>query len=561
MRRRSILALLVGLCAASLGSFASVRAEEPKPPETKPSPSLVSPPALAKRGDLITVKGKGLATATVWLCPIVASPCGKAEQVIKHEDETLTFATPGAALGTYRVRIKDAAGNGLGDYAGDLTIDAPRLEVTNLIPLIPYPDLPNLPSAAKGNANCRKTFKLTAIGSGFSELPYENVLLFNNGDTLAAPDSPCGFKVEITNSGRRAVFSGIPYDYHGIHAVQVQVGNTKKPDDPGRSVTFSQVGEGVPLLVAVGIAVALALAVYGLMSTSRQRRAMPFSQRIGSWFLEEETNSYSLSKFQFYAWTLAAVLGYLYLAAARSLVQGALELPAPPEGLATLLATAAGTTVVATGITSVKGSKGSGDFEPSFADFLTHGGVVAPERFQFFIWTLVGVLGFLAVTLLHTPADIQELPKIPEGFAALTGISALGYLGGKLARPAGPKITTVLADTKQRPVKLVVTGTMLPTTGKFTITDLEGNTRLGPDPLPLTKEVTKDGKATTETRVTTLNSDEATSKDRAKMLSIELDDAVADLLKPRTAPDKKGYRLAVIDPDGQRAEGDIALTS
>jgi hypothetical protein len=157
-------------------------------------------------------------------------------------------------------------------------------------------------------------------------------------------------------------------------------------------------------------------------------------------FIEPETNTYSLSRLQLILWTAAAVVAYVYLAASQSLVQWRWELPDVPEGLPALLGVSVGTTALALGATEVRGSKGAGPLHPALGDFVTSGGVLAPERLQFFVWTIIGVVGFVAATLAQDPATVAELPKVPSNFVPLMGVSALGYLAGKVARKAGPII-------------------------------------------------------------------------------------------------------------------------
>lgn len=135
------------------------------------------------------------------------------------------------------------------------------------------------------------------------------------------------------------------------------------------------------------------------------------------------------------------------------------------NGWPTLLGVSAATTVAAVGITANRGSKGSGPVEPSFADFISSGGRVTGDRFQFFVWTLVGLLGFLLLVLLADPSGLKELPDVPQGFLYLMGISAAGYLGGKVVRLPGPVIQQLLvsatpltrdAQGKEQPVKLTI---------------------------------------------------------------------------------------------------------
>ena len=99
--------------------------------------------------------------------------------------------------------------------------------------------------------------------------------------------------------------------------------------------------------------------------------------------------------------------------------------------------------MLSAGVTGVQGGKGSGEFGPSLSDLITSGGVVAPERLQYLLWTLIGSIAFLSYTLSISPAELHDLPKIPDGFLTLSGISAAGYIGGKVARGPGPKLTRV----------------------------------------------------------------------------------------------------------------------
>ena len=157
-------------------------------------------------------------------------------------------------------------------------------------------------------------------------------------------------------------------------------------------------------------------------------------------FLDRETNTYSLSKYQFYLWTLAALFSYTYFALSRVLIQNG-SLPDVPGSLPGIIAIGAGTAIGSQIVTAVRGPKGSGQELPSLGDFVTSGGVAAPERVQMFVWTNLGVLAFCLVTLHSPPWQISELPRIQEGLMYLMGISSAGYLGGKLARKPGPVLS------------------------------------------------------------------------------------------------------------------------
>jgi len=65
------------------------------------------------------------------------------------------------------------------------------------------------------------------------------------------------------------------------------------------------------------------------------------------------------------------------------------------------------------------------------------------------------------LVFLHDPATIQELPQMPDGFLALMGISAGGYLGGKLLRKPGPKIDKVVVTPQGNLLNVEVYGGVL----------------------------------------------------------------------------------------------------
>ena len=167
----------------------------------------------------------------------------------------------------------------------------------------------------------------------------------------------------------------------------------------------------------------------------------PFSARTVL-FLDPETDTYSLSKLQFYLWTLAAVFGYVYLVLSRLFVQGA-EWPQVPDNLPGIVGIGIGTAVGAQVATNIRGPKGSGTELPNLGDFVMSGGVVAVDRVQMLVWTLLGVGIFVVAVAQHGPTDIEKLDSIPSTLLVLSGISTAGYLGGKLARKPGPVLDEI----------------------------------------------------------------------------------------------------------------------
>jgi hypothetical protein len=143
---------------------------------------------------------------------------------------------------------------------------------------------------------------------------------------------------------------------------------------------------------------------------------------------------------------VAALFAYSYLFISQVYVQHTGTWPDIPSNLPGIILVAAGTAVGAQIVTSSRGSKGAGDEEPSLADFITSGGVVAPDRFQMFVWTILGVGAFAYSVLQKSPGLITELPTVPNNLLVMMGISSAGYLGGKMARKAGPVINQITVD-------------------------------------------------------------------------------------------------------------------
>ena len=216
-----------------------------------------------------------------------------------------------------------------------------------------------------------------------------------------------------------------------------------------KRVVFSKISETALRVLAIGVSLVIALIVLGLVwkGIGVYRIAGENYTPLQSFFLDKETNSYSLSKFQLLAWTTVAVFGYIYLLFCQSLIQWNFTFPNIPSGWPTLLGVSAATTVTAVGITSSRGPKGAGPVSPSLADFITSGGMVMSSRFQFFVWTLVGCAGFLFLTLKNDPSSLTALPDVPSGFLYLMGISAAGYLGGKLVNLPGPVVKQLLVSS------------------------------------------------------------------------------------------------------------------
>jgi len=204
-------------------------------------------------------------------------------------------------------------------------------------------------------------------------------------------------------------------------------------------MTWSDVTEA-SILVALGLSI-IPLLLVGF-GTRQMIDTGVKSGLFSTFLLDPQTNSLSLSKFQFYVWTATAIFGYIYLLIANLFVQQTGQFPDVPSSLPWIFGTSIGTSIGIGAITSVRGPKGAGEIRPKLSDLITAGGVVQPDRLQYLVWTLVGASGYV-LTILHLdPRGLSKLPTIPTTLLTLGGVSAAGYVGGRLATKVGPVVDT-----------------------------------------------------------------------------------------------------------------------
>jgi hypothetical protein len=415
------------------------------------------------RGQQIVLSGANLPTAAesvrVRLGTLILP-------VVQVGDTSLTFRIPSdAPLGQQPLSVIIAGGENKEEIVITLTMTGGKkfftvlsdevgpLKLESVAPLVSYPSQKNY-------------FDFKVLGQGFSRRGNDNhIEIEKQGELRIRWDDTESSTAELDRAkydGRGFVVSDRQLEIRDLNKgvyrpplkLRVRIGD--QVTEPV-IVTFAVVGEKTPLWASIWVVIGLLVIVVLVTSSGLGSKITPDGLKVGllgRFVLDPETDTYSLSKLQFYLWTFAAVFGYCFLTISRSLIQGQFELADIPEGLPGIIGASAGTTVLATGITNARGPKGAGLVHPALSDFITTGGVVAPERFQFLIWTLLGVGSFAFLIALHDPANLTDLPKIPPGFLYLMGISSAGYLGGKFARKPGPVIDTAVAQEGSLKIEL-----------------------------------------------------------------------------------------------------------
>jgi hypothetical protein len=519
------------------------RPAAPAAPAAAPTPFPVlesMQPTEVARGGSVIFRGQNLPTnldeITVYLN---GNKIEKAVRATAPDKTSFIFAVPNDIdLGKYNVRVdlkinkQDVPFTATIPNDGMLTVFSEfgksEPKITGVYPLVSYPE--------DSQQKDKKIYGFDVVGEGFSTRSKDNGLVINQTEIpVCWSGKDCSAnaaKGEVKNSQQLHFEWMVPDRFMGGTQVQVRVGQTYSPPF---AVTLSRVTLKFPKYVSIAVMVGFFGLVFWLLSGGfRNVIAGRKYSILSALFLDQETETYSLSRLQFFIWTAVAILTYLYLLLSRSLVQGHFEFVDVPSGLPGIILISGGTTVMAQAITKSKGSKGAGEIHPSLADLVSTGGVVVPERFQFFIWTILGAAAFVFIVFLNDPGTIQDLPSVPSGFLQLMGVSSAGYLGGKIARRAGPVIDEIM--TKVGSLEFILKGRNLSKDANFRIGDQEiPSDRIESGFKPEIMEADTEGEPNT-----------------GKMISLKIKNPDPSWLKDNS-------ELTIINPDGQKATLNYAV--
>jgi hypothetical protein len=392
-------------------------------------------PAVTTRGALVTVTGQSLPPdALVQLDTLPVVPALSTSP----DGGTLSFWVPSTietdagpaplSLGVHAVHV---LGRGPGKVdapfalpsTGRLTIvgeTSDELKLSAVIPDVLFQDSPE---------------GVTLLGEGFSPVGEDHALVIDGRDVRVCW-SQCddGVRGTVDPSGREIVFSGLDLAA-GVHKVQLRRGSMLARAALTLTVArcdavWIKIGAGVIVAALFAVLIVAAWGVSRNITYSVGKKPYGFLARL---FIDPETDTYSLGRLQFFLWSAVASFGWTYLVLVQAYVQRRFDTPDVPSSLPGIIAISAGTSVTALGIKNVKGPEGAGSVDPGWGDFLTTGGIVAPEKFQFLLWTVLGVAAFTFAVLETDVGHMTALPNIPHNLLYLMGVSSFGFLGGKLA--------------------------------------------------------------------------------------------------------------------------------
>jgi hypothetical protein len=443
-----ILAFLHGAFTASAEDPGNAKTTTPDTKQTlgtQPASVVTVNPQNAVRGAVVTVTltapPKDAKTVEVLLDAIhvsVPNPYPNGTYRVQIPADSKPDSPGFVPLGKHRVSVV-VDGEW---FTGNEFVDVDRPE--------PAPKLTSISPKYLVDGSADRTLTLT--GNNFAtDIQEDNQILF---DDIVEPviwggcPPPTGSKSEEKPIIYGKVVDRFTITLCNVHlpeknSVEVNVRQGEHDTASGLRLTISHLGESSIILWSFGVVLTCVALVFFLAYFARKYRIG--DTRYGMWsilFLDLETKTFSLSKLQFYLWTGAAILTYTYLVIGRLFVQR-LDFPDVPSSLPGIIAIGAGTLIGSQFVTNVRGPKGGGPEKPGLGDFVTSGGVAAPDRVQMLVWTLVGVIGFCVATFLIEPWTISALPKIGDSLMLLMGISSAGYLGGKLARKPGPVLNEI----------------------------------------------------------------------------------------------------------------------
>jgi len=420
----------------------------PAPPSEPPSIRQLVGNADVVRGSPVTVLGKNLppdgAAITLWLGPQKLGP----PNFVAKDGTSLSFVVPGgspeskgdfATLGwaLLRIEIKAPAAypamTTLSFDAGYLHVVSDvktALTLTKADPPVVSPDSPHIWLFGEGMGGTGADYALRRDGREL-KLCWEE-------------KTPCIGNHARFISAHQLEIDG-PFDgWEGLHDLGLRRGDVAF-DAPNTVRFIAYTSTNIRLIALAASFGIIGLVLAAALSNRRTISAPGDSRSAATLLLDPETDTYSLAKFQLVAWSVAGVLGYLYLTLSRAIAQGYVDIADVPDNLPTMLGVSAGTAAISMGIAAAKGPKAAGDVHPGLADLVGTGGVIAADRFQLLLWTLVAIATFLFTVFRVDPAMLGALPKIPANLLQLSTVSSGAYLAGKLMRNAGPVVDTVIA--------------------------------------------------------------------------------------------------------------------
>jgi hypothetical protein len=491
----------------SSGAGSSAKGAPPAPPASAVEVPQAFPDSAV--GDEITARGANLADKKIAVALRAMDSKRVEATVVRIAAGEFVFRVPDTATGRYHVLTKIAEGDE--QYSGDLRIVAAEPLIRRIVAISPWSKLlggrfdveiigERLPPPAEcrgelasrcmtllldneplelRQCTVRAPARATAPVGSPTVAPADGTVPSRqlSGSTTLVPEAPTPSCASLAESelpdrnkdgvedacfwpsrpAQRVCVHGLTIREYGS-ARLLQVSATGRMSQP-INIHVSRLTPRSIKWVSFAFFVALLGALVSVGHHVREAAAGNTTRiSVLSWMLlDEQTNTYSLSKTQLLLWAAVIIYCYVYFFLASVYVQGSFEFPALPRNFGWLLGVTGGTTVFTTMLTRARGSKGAGGPRPALSDLVSTGGVLAPDRAQFLAWTIIGCIGYVVLVLKQQPEMLTVLPELREELVSVMGLSALVYVGGKAVRLPGPVINEVKPSLNDKKDELTLT--------------------------------------------------------------------------------------------------------
>lgn len=175
------------------------------------------------------------------------------------------------------------------------------------------------------------------------------------------------------------------------------------------------------------IALALIVTLLGLGLISLMVGRLNFIPYV---LLDKNTNTYSLSRFQAFTWTVVLTGSYFYIAIAFGILLQNGKIPEFNPSLVGLMSISYAGFIASHYLNKKNPKNAISDIPPALSDLFMENGVIDITRLQLLLFTVVAVIVYLYN--LYLSNTLNGLPDIPATLHGLLVSSQGGYIGGKV---------------------------------------------------------------------------------------------------------------------------------
>ena len=197
--------------------------------------------------------------------------------------------------------------------------------------------------------------------------------------------------------------------------------------------------------ISIGVVAGiLAIANYIILKFRTPAVVLPPNFKPSFWHIIRDFDWYpSLSRLQFFTWTVVVLFTYLFITLIRIFAGAGLP-DGLSENLLILMGISVASPVASAPISHIKYPQASSNSPPpnplpGYATMLEEHGKPSVSRIQMFAWTWIGIIVYLSILFTNLNekmalGDVNglQIPDIDQMFLVLMGISQTAYISGKM---------------------------------------------------------------------------------------------------------------------------------